>query len=378
VTAENLRVLLVGGSDVRARIPLMREYETAGLSVAVSGTVVDPDFERAGFEQFPYAAWGPTTVGKSLKTLAAAVQAFDPHVVHSFDTVPGLLTARLSSQDRSRVYMRTVTGIGWSYSLDGPQGFALRFGYGAAQKLIGRRIGYSVFQNRDDLALFTSKRWSSPVNSKVIVGSGVDLRRFVEDAAHNDVEVRAELGIAEGPVVVMATRLLKVKGIDTFIDAARQMPRCGEHRVQFVLVGDQETSSRGIHVSSEHFAHADFTYAGPVSGIERVFRLASAVVLPTRYREGVPRVLIEAAALGKPLIASDMPGCREIVRHEDSGLLVQPHNASQLATALVGVLCNPALAAQLGHRARHLAHTEFSLPVVANQYVELYQRLSVT
>lgn len=107
----------------------------------------------------------------------------------------------------------------------------------------------------------------------------------------------------------------------------------------------------------------------------RVFSDAHVAVLPTFYPEGVPKVLLEAAASGLPIIATDTPGCREVVRDGENGILVQPRNSVQLAAAMKRLIEDKSLREQYGHRAREIALREFSLDRVVQQHLDLYSHL---
>jgi glycosyltransferase involved in cell wall biosynthesis len=369
------RVLVVGGPDVNARIPFMSALGGLGFDMVAAGTARDERFNDAGLGHSFYAPWGRNPI-RSMSGLAAVVRETQPEIVHAFDTVPGVLAGLLGRRDKGRKYIRTVTGLGWSHSTDTAMGRALRAGYNLTQRIARPGLRISIFQNADDQQQFVREGLVTGDRSALVLGSGVDLRRFGIPGDTNAHDARASLGIGPGPVVAMASRLLRAKGVDTFIQAAASMPPLPENqRPIFVLAGDADSSRRGAVAKDERFAAADFHYIGPLKEIDKLFRIASVVVLPTRYREGVPRVLIEAAALGKPLVATDMPGCREIVRAGSTGTLVPPDDPRACAAAITDFLLHPHKAAEFGQRAAQVARSEFSLPVIAEQYAQIYRSI---
>jgi glycosyltransferase involved in cell wall biosynthesis len=166
------------------------------------------------------------------------------------------------------------------------------------------------------------------------------------------------------------------KGVGEFLEAARLVKR-QKPRVRFVLVGrcDEENpasiQSVQLHRWQEEGA---IEWWGHRSDMPAVLGHAAVVVLPS-YREGLPVSLLEAAACGKPIVATDVPGCRDVVRHRVNGLLVPPKNATALAEAIAVLLENPGLRNELGRRGRDIVVKEFSSTLVTRQTLALYDEL---
>ena len=166
------------------------------------------------------------------------------------------------------------------------------------------------------------------------------------------------------------------KGVGEFLEAARLVRR-QKPGVRFVLVGrcDEDNpasiQSKQLHQWQEEGARE---WWGHRSDMPAVLGHAAVVVLPS-YREGLPVSLLEAAACGKPIIATDVPGCREVVRHRVNGLLIPPRNAIALADAIILLLENPELRQELGRRGRDIVVKEFSSTIVIRQTLALYHEL---
>ena len=178
------------------------------------------------------------------------------------------------------------------------------------------------------------------------------------------------------PVVVLAARMLWEKGVGEFVDAARQM-REQNIDARFVLAGDSDPgnpSAVPVWQLEQWHDSGVVEWLGACDDMTQIFTEAHVVCLPS-YREGLPKVLIEAAACGLPIVTTDVPGCREVVHHEENGLLVPVRNAAALVAALRRLITSPALRQFLGRRGREIAETEFALEKVVQQSLAIYAEL---
>jgi glycosyltransferase involved in cell wall biosynthesis len=166
------------------------------------------------------------------------------------------------------------------------------------------------------------------------------------------------------------------KGVGEFVGAARVM-RQAKANARFVLVGrcdDDNPASIGLKQLQRWQEEEVVEWWGHHDDMPMVYRRAAIVVLPS-YREGLPVSLLEAAACGKAIIATDVPGCREVVRHRVNGLLVPPRDANALAEAVTMLLGNEELRDELGRSGREIAVKEFSTEAVTSQTLALYREL---
>ena len=185
-----------------------------------------------------------------------------------------------------------------------------------------RRSVTVFFQNRDDLQLFVDRRIVTPAQAKLLPGSGVDLAHFTP----------APLP-AEGAVTfLLAARLLWDKGVGEFVEAARRLRRDFPD-ARFRILGNVERKSAAavpLSKLQEWSGEGVIDYLGSADDVRPALAAADCIVLPSYYREGVPRVLLEAAAMGIPVITTDMPGCREAVEDGATGLLCEPRSVNSL------------------------------------------------
>ncbi len=220
-----------------------------------------------------------------------------------------------------------------------------------------------LWQNKDDQAFFREQHIGPPDRGHLIRGSGVDAGKFRH---------RPE---PEGTAVVMLpSRFVEEKGIRQFVEAARIL-KSRNVDAKFVLVGrpevDQPTSIPVAEITGWMSAGL-IQWWGWHDHMERIYPLAHIVCLPSYYREGVPKSLLEAAACGRPLVATDVPGCREIVIVGKNGLLVPPKEPVALANAIERLVRDQALRREMGKAGRQLILERFSMQIIASAYIAAY------
>jgi nucleoside-diphosphate-sugar epimerase/glycosyltransferase involved in cell wall biosynthesis len=231
--------------------------------------------------------------------------------------------------------------------------------------LMQRHETLTVFQNRDDQAYFLGRGIVRDQGARLIRGSGVDTDEFTQ---------RHEPATSP-PLVVFPARLLRSKGVLEFIEAARRL-RARRVEARFALVGDLDPAGRGSLTQAELDAVRE---AGEVevwgfrSDMREVFAESHLVCLPSLYREGVPRCLIEAASVGRAIVTTDIPGCREIVVDGLNGLLVPTRDPQALADALETLIRDPSARARMGEASRRRVEDGFSSLIVNRTMADLYE-----
>jgi glycosyltransferase involved in cell wall biosynthesis len=178
----------------------------------------------------------------------------------------------------------------------------------------------------------------------------------------------------ETPLVVLPARLLWDKGVGEFVEAARHLREVGV-RARFALVGDVDHGNpASVEISKLRSWEAEgvIEWWGWKENMVDIYAQSAIVCLPS-YREGLSITLIEAAACGRPIVASDVPGCREVVRQGENGLLVPPRDARALAGALANLLESPEMRRTMGIRSRAMAEKEFAKELVTAQILAVYQ-----
>jgi glycosyltransferase involved in cell wall biosynthesis len=223
-----------------------------------------------------------------------------------------------------------------------------------------------VFENNDDRLLLTGNGAVPEREARVISGIGVDITEYPAVAEPSG-----------PPCVVLASRMLREKGVEYFVEAARQLKSRGV-TARFLLVGTPDPFNPGS-ISEAQLktwnAAGTVEWAGFRRDMPSVLQSAHIVCLPTYYREGVPRILLEGAASARALVATDTPGCRDIVQDGVNGLLVPTHDVDSLAAALEKLIADGELRRRMGMAGRALVERQFSLPYVLEQFWDLYLQL---
>jgi glycosyltransferase involved in cell wall biosynthesis len=373
-------MLFVGGEDHHLRIPFLLELRRGGARIIAAGTGDPSPFARAGLDYRPFHFgrffnfFADRAGIRQLRDIMADVR---PDIVQSFDTKPNILVpfaARLVPGVR---VVRTINGMGWVFSSRTPLALALRPVQLVLHRRTGRAAEATVFQNGRDKALFEKFGLTGSGASILIPGSGVDVAGFDRAlaAAPSPEQLRRELCLGDGVVVVTVTRLTRQKGIPALLKAAA-LVHAVRPEVRFLLVGPRESEGPFAVKHEEIARHSPYVIAtGARTDVPALLRMADLFAFPTEYREGVPRVLLEAALAGLPIVTTDMPGCDDVVRDGWSGMLVRPRAPAALAAGILKLLSDRQSAQTMASRASGHVRKEFGLELTVARYQELYRRL---
>ncbi len=379
--AEKPRVLIVAGPDVDARIELMKLLSSEfTMEAAGSSAEIAPKFEKAGF---PYYSYGmertatPLSDFKTYKNLAELFARVRPDLVHTFDTKPCVWGRLAAASTGIPAVMGTITGLGALFTDTDLKTRIIRTLYTPLQKRACRVSQATIFYNHDDMNTFIRMGVVPQAKASVIPGSGVQTDRFSTDnfAPEERAKLRSEIGIQPDEIVVtMVTRVYRAKGVMEYVEAAERMKKT-HPRVRFVLVGglDNEVADRLNDTEAERMKQA-LTWLGSRKDVAALLSISHIGALPS-YREGIPRVLLESASLGLPLITTDTPGCREVVRTGENGILIPPRSADALQKAIIEIADNPALRQKYGEASRQRALNEFAMPIIMEKNAQVYRRL---
>jgi glycosyltransferase involved in cell wall biosynthesis len=371
-------VLILGDQLVGLRVALARQLRERGIRVTIAvppGVAVDTGDPEIGVLEYPFSPRHPLKTAKAIRALR---RASNSSIVHAFSTTPAMLGSIASWFDRDGCYVRTVNGLGRSFATTGRRGAVMRGLYTASHIILDRRVRYAVFQNNDDAAWYASVPVLRHRKRRVILGSGVDTSQFDVAAVSPDrlQAARDFIGANGRPTALLVGRLLKTKGVDDLCAAAEHAAALTTAPLLFAVVGlpepDPRLASTAVNAT---FGSVEFRILPRWSDMPALYAAADLAVLPTTYREGIPRVLLESASLRLPIVAYDVPGCREIVETDGNGVLLAPGDIRGLASNLVRILTNADERKRLGDRSRELIDETFDVRIIADQYAELYQHL---
>ncbi|THD47452.1 MAG: glycosyltransferase family 1 protein [Bradyrhizobium sp.] len=374
------RLLCIGGEDHHLRIPFLLALGHRGVRVTAAGTGDGTPFARAGIEyrSFRFDRFvNPLADLTAVRLLACLIADVRPDLVQCFDTKPNLLVPLAARSSDGVAVIRTINGLGWIYSSGSALALTLRPVYLALQRLAARRTAMTVFQNRDDQTFFERYAIIGKGLSRLIPGSGIDVGRFEQaaSAGPSPADLRRSLGLKDSEIVITVTRLTRQKGIPALLEAAALIHEV-RPTVRFLLVGPRESEGPLAVTQAELDRHAPYVIAtGMRSDVPSLLKTADVFAFPTEYREGVPRALLEAALAGLPIVATNMPGCNDVVRDGWSGFLVPPHSPRLLATKIIDLLDDRSTGRAMGRRAAELVRQEFNLDLTVARYVAAYNEL---
>lgn len=324
--------------------------------------------EGAGFQHHELSmSRSGTNPLAELRTIWALFRLFRrvrPMILHAVTIKPVLYSGFVARLAGVPALVQAVSGLGHVFIATGwaslLRRFLVRNAYWVAFRHPHSRV---IFQNPDDRhVLRHALREGQAV---LIPGSGVDPDEYA---------MRPE---PKGtPVVVLASRMLWAKGVGEFVEAAGRLRERGVDG-RFVLVGDTDAGNPATVPEGQLTAWTEsgvVEWQGRREDIPTVFANANIVCLPS-YREGLPRVLVEAASCGRAIVTTDIPGCREIVEHGVNGLLVPARDAESLADALDVLLRDPDMRVQMGKRGRERVLSGFTSAQVVTQTLAVYRDL---
>jgi len=347
--------------DSGAQVSIATRVRNHGAAIQAETFTLHPlELSRSGRNPF-----------RDLATIAALYRLYRrecPDIVHHVALKPSLYGSLAAWMAGVPAVVNAFAGMGFVFISNGLFARLARpLLVGAFRFLLNRDSTRTIVQNDDDARLFIDQVGVDPLRITVIRGSGVNLEEFKPPVIPRTPDV---------PVAVCVSRMLWDKGIGELVAAARLLKSRGVVlKIRLVGPGDDNPAAIPKDQLDVWAAEGVVEVTGPCEDIRGVYADADIAVLPS-YREGLPKSLLEAAAAGLPLVATDVPGCREICRDEDTGLLVPLKSVKPLADALERLAKNPDLRAKFGAAARTAAEKDFSEELVVADTLALYDQLA--
>jgi glycosyltransferase involved in cell wall biosynthesis len=359
-----LRRVLVVGPNARSLVDFRGELiasiarsgaDVTAMSADDGGASTSSTLAGFGavFRPYPVKRSGTNPVddlntARALRSVLAQVR---PDVVLAYAIKPVIWCglALRSMQSRAR-FFAMITGLGLAFRTGGVKQAMLTRLATSLYRASLVRAEKVIFHNPDDRGVFVDRRLAEPGRCVVVRGSGVNVTRF------------APAPFPQGPLVfLMIARLLGGKGVREYA-AAATMVRKRHPEARFLLVGPEDPSPDGIPLKEVQgmAANGGVEYLGATSDVRPFLEQCHVYVLPS-YHEGTPRTVLEAMAMGRPVITTDVPGCRETVVDGDNGLLVAVRDAGALAAAMLEFIRHPEAAPTMGKRGRHIAEERFDV-----------------
>lgn len=369
---QRLSLLMVVNVDwffLSHRLPVALAALEAGYEVTVAAIEEagrGDEIRRHGlqFVPLPSSRGGsnPLEDVRLLLRLARLYRQRQPDVVHHVALKPvlyGTMAARLTGM---KTVVNAVSGLGTAFiGKPKPSDRMIRFLY---RFVLRSTNAVTIVQNVDDEAALTELAGGNPQEIVLIEGSGVDVEAFRQHPEPDTGQI----------TIVLAARMLWDKGVGELVEAAVQLRELHGDVVDVVLAGSIDPENRSTiseQQLTEWQGEGIIRWVGHQDDMEQVYRECHIAVLPS-YREGLPKTLIEAMAVGRPIVTTDTPGCRSVVEDGVNGFLVPPRDSVELAERLTKLIANRALREQMGAESRRLAVERFSLDRVVGQTIELY------
>ena len=357
-----------GWNILNFRRPVIAALREAGWAVVVLAPAdeASEEIRALGVQFVPIRVDSSgTSIARDARLLIGyrrSLKALRPDAFLGFTVKPNIYGSLAAASLGIRT-INNISGLGTAFLRGGPLGWLVRRLY----RLALRRSARIFFQNPDDLKLFVAGRLAREEQAHLIPGSGIDLEHFRPSGTAKDRGGQFRF--------LFVGRLLRDKGLVEYARAARLL-RPAWPRVEFAILGFAGSDNRSavpIDEVARWEAEGIVTYLGETGDVRPFIADADCVVLPS-YREGLPRTLLEASAMARPMVASDVPGCREIVRDGDTGFLCAAQSAESLAEAMQAMLrLSPEERAAMGARARKKVEREFDQASVAQAYLRALQ-----
>ncbi|MDB4078046.1 glycosyltransferase family 4 protein [Amylibacter sp.] len=358
------------------RLPIAQEALRQGYEVHIATTLTDKIKELQGYGLVIH----PLSLDRSGASLwTASHEAWQiyrlfknvkPDVVHLVTIKPVLFGGLVARFVRVPAVVSAVSGLGFVFVSKGVKAIVRRWLVGSLYRwALGHHNQQVIFQNPDDLTCLA--RLAHLPNQKVTIirGSGVDLNQYNVMPFSTGV-----------PVILLAARLLIDKGVREFVQSVQILRQRGlsAQDARFVLVGEPDLANPASLCPDELAQWAEKELVelwGHRTDMPQVMGAAHVVVLPSYYGEGLPKVLIEAAACGRAVVTTDHPGCRDAIEPNVTGLLVPIKNSLALADAIEHLIKNADIRERLGASGRALAEKEFSIEKTVAEHMEIYRKV---
>jgi glycosyltransferase involved in cell wall biosynthesis len=383
---KRVRILYLGnhaGIFLSHRLPVFKKMVQSGFEVHVA-VPAKPDLlsqnidqnsiqtiKESGFQYHDIKIHRSSTNIK--KEICSFVDIFKllklvkPDLVYNATQKPVLYGSLISKIVKTPCVVNSLTGLGFVFTDKGIKASLLKI----VMKLfyrytLDRQNSMNIFHNHDDRNYFLAKGIVNKSNSIVIKGSGVNLNEFIYQPEPDD----------SNPIIIFPSRLLKDKGVLEFVGAAEQV-KLNNIKARFVLVGDIDPLNPTSVTKKEvqlWEKNELIEWWGWRKDMPFVYQQASIVCLPS-YREGMSKSLIEGLASGRPVVTTDVPGCREIIANPANGFLVNKKDSKKLGDALAILIKDKELRQTMGRNSRELAKKEFSLEIVVNDTMTICKNL---
>jgi len=366
----------------RFRMPVMQALRECGAQVwaICPPGEYSPRFREHGIEFVPISldrkTFNPLRAWATVNRLRSILRELRPDVLHTSTLRPNVYGALAGWLAGVPAIVCTVEGLGTLYTNHDLKTCVLRWGVEQTTRLALRVADAIIFLNPDDQSYYLSQKLCRPEQARLIVSAGIDIKAFSPDrfSLEERQRLRQERGFSPDAVVVtMIARLIAPKGVREFLQAAERL----NGKARFVLIGEPDPGNLDSLTWGEIQAYVRrgvVLAPGWQNDVIPWLAITDVFVLPS-YREGTPVTVLEAMAMGLPVVATDVAGCREAVVSGETGFLVAPRNVDELVQAIRKLVEDPALRRRMGQAGRARVVQHFAIERIMEQYLDLYVEL---
>ncbi|WP_439555178.1 glycosyltransferase family 4 protein [Dyadobacter sp.] len=371
MTNKNVLLLAHDGEDFyKARIPFAKFLKERGYHVSV---MVPHDEYTARIQQEGFYVQNSSLQRDNTNPLALIKTIFEVRrfarsnqigLVHSFKFVPNLINSFSGILSHQKVVLH-IAGLGIAFANTGPKYKFLKLVQQILFLIQFLRANLVIIQNPDDYNDFLFKE-SFRDKIKVVKGSGVDITKFSPVPRMHD---------TSRITFLCTTRLIWEKGIKELTEAFETLPEHLKANLQLLIIGEPDNKNPRTVTPEfiQRFQNNTFIrFLGKQSNIAEMLNSSDVFILPSYYREGIPRSILEALSSGLPIITTKVPGCNLTVIQGENGYLIEPRSVTAIRNAVEQMLSRQSEWKSMGASSRNLAVTEFSEETVFSQIVKLY------
>lgn len=290
------------------------------------------------------------------KKLVALMKEEKPDLVFGYTIKPVIYGSLAARKARVPRICAMVTGLGRVYASHGMKARAVRMVTKFLYKRAFRGCNRVIFQNEDDIRELVTNKYLPAEKTALVNGSGVNMERFKRSPLPQD------------PVFLMVSRVIREKGVLEYCEAARSLKKCVPS-ARCILLGGYDSSIGALKPENirEYIEDGSIEFPGEVKDPVSFYGQASVFVLPSYYREGLPRTLLEALSCGRPIITTDWPGCRVPVEDGVNGFMVPVKNSEILSEKMICLARDPMLLTRMADAAYETCKTRFDVHIINSQ-----------
>jgi N,N'-diacetylbacillosaminyl-diphospho-undecaprenol alpha-1,3-N-acetylgalactosaminyltransferase len=308
---------------------------------------------------------------KELKTciqLFKKIKQIHPDIIHTFTIKPNIYGGIIAKVLGIPKIVTAITGLGGFFSENSMSAKCVQSTMKLFYRMIKHCTSMVVFQNADDLDYFISENILRKDQTRLIRGSGIDTSTWKTQ--------RAEKQNTDVIKFILVARLLKQKGVIEFCEAASQLNKQYKAQIECVILGDEDPANKHNITKSQlqpFIKNNDIVFLGWRDNIKDQLSERDIFVLPSYYREGIPRTGIEAASMAMPIITTNSIGCKELVDDQETGILIKPKSIDSLVQAMEVFIKDRRLIYKMGQKSRKKAEVEFDVNKVILEHIKIYE-----